>query len=93
MSRDEIVGRAVALDEYVLTVDELQMLAYALMFRPYNPDDAVGELTEKIWGDLLLIDPDKARSAWIQARDSKKSDANWLIKFMEHLPKKEIKSL
>jgi hypothetical protein len=88
MTSNEVLGRAVAMDEYIVTTDELQMAAFGLIFRPFS-DDAVGKLTERIWADLIAIDPARAHSAWTQARNSKKSDARWLIKLAGDLPKEK----
>jgi len=92
MTSNEVLGRAAALDQYVVSVDELAMLAVAVTFRP-RYDDEISGLGLRLWLDLIAIDPTRARESWEQIRDNKKSDTLWLLALMEHLPKKEIKSL
>lgn len=96
MTAPEVLGRAVALDEYALTVEELAIVAAALTCRPRWSDDTTA-LAVRLWTDLITIDTERAREAWTSARDSNRMELSWLVaiasELSQHTPKKENESL
>jgi len=96
MIAPEVLGRAIGLDQYCLSIEELATVAVALTAKPYY-DNEYSAIGMKIWRDLMEINFDRANAAWIDVRDAQESHLNWIVaiasEVSQHTNKKENESL
>lgn len=72
------VGRALALDEYVLSVRELALLVTVGCGNPKQNDDASTLLTTII-DDLVVLDPELAAKAFQLMNGNRLGDITWIV--------------
>ena len=60
--------RLIAFNEYVLTVDELAMVAYLATAHTDPHDSAASRLAERLWDDLIAVNSQLAEQVWEAAR-------------------------
>jgi hypothetical protein len=73
------LGRAVALGEYPLTLDELSQVVSVASAAVRGTDDC-SQLIDRLWHDLITIDIDLAREAFTTARDNQLIDTSWIVR-------------
>ncbi len=83
-------GRLIAFGEYVLNLDQLAIVAYLATAHEPN-GSAASAFTERVWDDLIAVDPDTAEQVWQAAKTEQVTNARQLVAIATKLTQKENK--
>lgn len=84
-------GRLIAFNEYALTKDELAIICF--LSTTHEPNgSAASAFTERVWDDLIAVDPLAASQVWQAAKTEQASNARQVVAIATKLTHKENQS-